>query len=352
MTVALAVASGPGVASAGEPLAVPVRISEVTHAGCPKEPALRERLEVHLGHIRAPAEGEPAIDLAIEVEKRGELSIGTLTLTAAGASVQRAASSTSCEDVLAALTMMAVIAIGEQAERLSPEPSKEAGAPSSAEPPERQGPQGRRGPAHAHPPTASTSRRGTNVPSKPEARPVRPSTAASSKSVSFALGSGVELNDNRGPVVLGTWFAQITFPAPFDPALRVGVARSTRERASIAPGAIAIRWSELIWAVCADVHRDRGFRVGPCLNGELGSLQASVIRPLPAHDVPSPWFSLGASAKATWRILPPLDVEVMAGVRAPILRRELFFEPLDYLLAYRAPMLVPFADLGFVVHLP
>ena len=166
------------------------------------------------------------------------------------------------------------------------------------------------------------------------------------------LGSGLEVNGSRGAVLLGTWFAEVTLPMRLDPTLRLGYARSTRERASIAPGAIALRWVELVWSMCLDAYRDEGFRVGPCVNGELGSLQASVIRPLPARDIATSWVSLGVAARASWRILPRFDVEMLAGARAPLIRRELFFEPFQDVLAYRAPVLSPFMQIGFVVRLP
>jgi len=339
MTAAFVVASVPRAASAMAPTEIPLRISESIHPSCPERPEVRERLEAHLGSIRAPEEGEPAIDLAIDVAKRDGLSVGTLTLTAAGASVQRVASSTSCEDVLAALTVMAVIAIGEQAEHFSPQPtapSDRAAAPPPGEP---------RAPGQ-------TSSGRSNARLEQTVRARRSSRALPSKRLTVALGSGVDVNVNRGAVLLGTWFAEVTFPVRLDPTLRVGFARSTRERASVAPGAVALRWVELIWAMCVDAYRDPGFRAGPCLNGELGSLQASVIRPLPARDIPSPWFSIGASARASWRIVPPFSVEMMAGARAPIPRRELFFEPFDDVLAYRAPVISPFVEIGFVAHLP
>lgn len=322
-----------------------VRISETTHAGCPKQPDLRDRLAVHLGPIRAPAEGEAAIDVAISVRRQEALSVGTLTLTAAGASIQREASSTSCEDVLAALTVMAAIAIGEQAERLSTEPSEQTRARPRGEPASPPGPSETR-------PTRPTRPANMRTTRLPASRPPPSAVGGSSKRVVVSLGSGVEVNGNHGAVLLGTWFAELSFPLPLHPAIRLGLARSTREAASIPRGAIAMRWVELTWAACAELYRNEAIRVGPCLNGEVGSLEASVVRPLPARDIPSPWLSAGGSARMSWRLLPPLSLETMVGARAPILRRELFFEPLSTPLAYRAPLVAPFAEVGFVVQLP
>lgn len=345
-SIVCAAAFGAGVSSAKEPLPVAVRVSESSHAGCPKKPGLRERLEAHLGHIRTPAEGEPAIDVAISIKRQESLSVGTLTLSAAGASVQREASSTSCEDVIAALTVMAAISIGEQAERLSHEPSEQVSAPPSGEPPSPSRPSDTRPP---RPPPSPASVGTTQLPAP---RPPPSDGARPSKRVAVSLGSGVEVNGNRGAVLLGTWFAEVSFPVPFDPTVRLGLARSTREVASIPRGAIAIRWVELTWATCADLYRDQRFRVGPCLNGELGRLEASVVRPLPARDIPSDWISVGGSARMSWRLLPSFSIEMMVGARAPLLRRELFFEPFRQPLAYQAPSVAPFAEIGLVAHLP
>ncbi len=342
-SIVCASAFGTGVSSATEPLPVAVRISESSHAACPKKPGLRERLEAHLGHIRAPAEGEAAIDVAISIKRQESLSVGTLTLSAAGVSVQREASSPSCEDVIAALTVMAAISIGEQAERLSHEPAEQVNAPPSGERPSGEPPS----------PAARSDTRPPPPPPSPLPSVGTPSDRAGpSKRVAVSFGSGVEVNGNRGAVLLGTWFAEVRFPVPFDPTVRLGLARSTREVASIPRGAIAIRWVELTWATCADLYRDQRFRVGPCLNGELGRLEASVVRPLPARDIPSDWISVGGSARMSWRLLPPLSIEMMVGARAPLLRRELFFEPFRQPLAYQAPSVAPFAEIGFVAHLP
>jgi hypothetical protein len=41
----------------------------------------------------------------------------------------------------------------------------------------------------------------------------------------------------------------------------------------------------------------------------------------------------------------------MAGLRAPLVRSELFFEPNTDAFVYRAPAVVPFVAVGSVVHL-
>lgn len=322
-------------ASAVEPLPVAVRISESLHEGCPTTPGMAARLEGHLAHIREARPDEPAIDLAVRVERRGALSHGTLVLSFSGVSVHRDASSTSCEDVVGALSMMAAIAIGEEAERLASHGPEEPEVVGSAEPP---------APARADETSART------VP-RPRRR-AAPPPVVPRKRVSASLGAGFEVNGNRNAVLMGTWFAQLALAAPLDPTFRVGVARSMREPIASSRGVVAIRWSELTAAGCVDLLRERQLRVGPCFNAEVGLLEATVVVPRPAVDASYLWLSLGGAGRIAWRPLPALSVEMLLGARAPVLRKELFFEPYAEPVAYRAPALSPFIGLGFIAHLP
>ena len=321
-------------AGAAETVPTPVRISEAYHEGCPKTPDMLARLEAHLGANRVEAAGADghAMDLDIRIERRSGVSHGTLTLIVGGVSVERTASSRACGDVVAALAMMAAIAIGEETAApapapTDPEPSSPVVRPSSKRP------QKERRPERAK-------------PDKPRASPRRDSIAP-------AIGAGIEVNGNRGAVAMPKWFAQVGFPRlPFEPTLVVGLARSARERISSSRGAIAVRWSEIMLAGCADVVRTGALHFGPCVNVEAGALEASVIAPLPVREFSYLWLSAGASAKIAWRVLPALSVEMTGGARASLVRSELFFEQDTSTVVYRAPPIVPFVASGFVAHLP
>lgn len=294
------------------------------------------RLEAHLGadRVERARPGRPATELDIRIERRSEVSHGTLTLVVGGASVARTASSRSCGDVVAALAMMAAIAIGEEEAALVPAP----------DPPER--PSSAVAPAAKVPERPRTPKR--RKPEKPPSHaPPRPDRIAP------AVGAGVEINGNRGAVAMAKWIAQIGFPRlALKPSLVLALARSTREQMSSSRGAIAVRWSEISLAGCADVVRTGALHFGPCVNVNAGSLEATVIAPLPARDFSYLWLSAGASVKISWRLLTALSVEMTGGARAPLVRNELFFEPDKSMVVYRAPLIVPFVATGFVAHLP
>lgn len=286
------------------------------------------RLETHLGPgrlDRAEAD-EPAMGLDFRIDRRDGVSHGTLTLVVGGASVERAASSRSCADVVAALSMMAAIAIGEEA------------ALAPAAPPEEPRPIPR--------PAATRNAKPTK-----EKRASAPAPRADA--VKTSAGAGVEINGNRGAVPMAKWFAQVHFPgAPFQPTVVLGLARSATERIRSPRGAIAVRWSEISVDGCVDLVRAGALGGGPCINVDAGALEATVIAPLPARAFSYLWLSAGASAKIAWRVLPALSVELAAGARVPLVRSELFFEPDTDAVVYRAPVIVPFTAAGFVAHLP
>lgn len=320
---------------AEEPPALAVRITESFHDGCPKRPSMRERIEAHLGRLREAGPDELAVDLAFDIKRQGAMSHGTLTLSLSGASVERNASAKSCADVVAALSMMAAIALSSDAseERIAP-PATEPTPPSP----------GQEATAPATPEAALPF----SVRSGHATARQRPSQYGNHVTLSF--GTGIEVDANRGAVLAPSWFAQLTLPTSLTPTLRIGLARTLGERAASAGGEATIRWTELTLMGCVDLLRTEQLRFGPCVNSELGSLEATKVDPLPARKLAYFWPSLGASGRLTWRVVPGFSVDLMVGARAPLIARELFFEPDRESAVYRTPALVPFIGIGFVAR--
>ncbi len=294
---------------------------------------MRQLLETQLGHVRDARLDEPAFDVGLRIDQRSGISHGTLTLVVGGVSVERTVSSPSCADVIAALTMMAAIAIGEEA-ALAPSPEQSAVAP----------------PPGLEVQTRETPPKRPN-PEQPK-RTAAPNMQRREDHLRVALGAGIEVNGNRSGVFLATWFAQLMLPARFDPAFRLGVARSTTERASSSRGVIAMQWSEITFSACVDLLNERRLRVGPCVNLEAGQLGATVVAPLPARTSTYPWLTAGGCASAAWRLLPHFSVELTTGAHVPVVRPELFFEPRTETAVYRTPGVLPFGTAGIVAELP
>lgn len=343
-TVVMALALTERRSMAEERPAVALRIEESFHSGCPKSPSTRERIEAHLGQVREAAPGEQAIELRFDVVRRGALSDGTLTLSFAGVSVERKASSKSCADVVAALSMMAAIAIGEETERRAGDSTVKE--PETAEPTTPSNNEPVIGPAttppmHTPPPSARETRRTR------EHRPPRRDL----HHVRLSFGTGVEVQGNRGAVVMPSWFGQVTLPVPLDPSLRVGLGRTFGEDASSPRGDATIRWTVLTLAACGTLLRTERLQFGACVTGELGRLEAIRVDPLPANKLFYFWPTAGASGKLTWDVTREFSVDLAMGLRVPLIERELYFNSDRSTAVYQTPAIVPFVGLGAAVRL-
>lgn len=312
---------------------IPVRVSVELHEGCPQKPTLLGRLHARLPRVREAEDGEPAIGVEVRVERRNGVSNGTVALVGEGERTERSASSPSCERVLTALAIMAAVGLDEGLKPLPPAP---APAPSSDV-------------REAESPAAESE------PPEPTPRPPAPAKVVTPSPrrrphVGLAIGSSHELSANRAAIVMPGVFAQIAFPGRLEPFLRLGFARSFRDDVDSVRGRAGLVWTEGTVAGCGDLFRTATLGGGLCLNAEAGALQAIVSEPLPSRGRTRPWFSVGASARLAWRPLAALSFEIVGGARVPLVRNQLFFEPLS--LVYEAPAVVPFVGTAVVAHLP
>ncbi len=305
--------------AAAEPAPIAVRISEDLHEGCPSEPSILSRLQAQLESIHEAREGEAAVDLSVHVVRRDGASFGTLVLVVGGATEERAAWSSSCAEVVSALSVMAAIAIGEETVQVTPVPAHAAAAP-------------------ARPHAADA----LQAPA--------PVSSLRAGHVDVGVGTGLEVNGSNGGMFAANWFASFTLPARFLPTLRIALARSLRERTSSPSGTIAVQWNEARLAVCGDAVLATRLRIGPCVNFELGKLDTIVVAPLPARSSSYLWLTSGAGAKLAWTPVTPLSFELSMGVRVPLQHGNLYFEPGT--VVYAVPSIVPFAGAGVLAHLP
>ncbi|AKU97339.1 hypothetical protein AKJ09_04003 [Labilithrix luteola] len=290
-----------------------------------------QRLHARLSRIREAEEGEAAIGVEVRVERRDGVSHGTVALVGEDERTERTASSPSCERVLTALAIMAAVGLDEG---IAPVPA----ASPDAGPAE--------GPAvEPEPPPVAPSPRPSGL-----TKTATPPSPRHATHVGVAIGTSFEISANRAAIVMPGVFAQLVFPVRFEPLLRLGFARSFRDEVASARGSAGLAWTEATVAGCGDLFGNATIHAGPCVNAEGGVLQAIVNEPLPSRGRTRPWFSAGASARLAWRPLSALSFEIVGGVRVPLIRNELFFEPLS--LVYEAPAVVPFVGTAVAAHLP
>lgn len=160
----------------------------------------------------------------------------------------------------------------------------------------------------------------------------------------------MDLSVNRAAVAMPGVFAQVHLPLPTAPFVRIGFARSFWNDLRTARGDVGVRWSEATLTACSDLFHQETVGAGPCLDAEAGRLEAVVVAPLPALARATEWFSAGVAGRLAWRPLGSLSLEVMGGVRVPLVRAQLLFEPAA--LVYDPPIVVPFLSTAVVAHLP
>lgn len=300
------------------------------------------RLHTRLPRVREAAAGEPAVQIHVRVERRGGMSHGTITLVAGGERAQRAASSVSCDRVLAGLAVMAAIGLEGGDVPSPPVPESRPAVPEPSPPVPEPRPPIPEEEALGAPPTSSTHGRETGhrqddrSPSAPRPR------------YGVGFGTSVEVSANRSAVVTPRVFAQLTIPSSLAPFLRLGVGRSFRSNTVSAWGTVGIQWSEATLLACADILRQEKLGLAPCLNADAARLEAVVIEPLPSRTRSALWLSAGSSVRLAWRPLPAVSFELFGGARIPLIRNQLLFEPAT--LVYEAPLIVPFLGAGVVAH--
>ncbi|WP_146648438.1 hypothetical protein [Labilithrix luteola] len=304
-----------------EQVPIVVRTVEHLHARCPTSPPLLERLTARLDRVREARPGEPAVRVEIRVEEHGDLSSGKLTLGVGAERAEREASSPSCEEVIAALAVMAAIGLDENVPPVeepppSPPPPTVAMQPSAGKAPPR-------APVAAEPPRAAV--------------------------MTVSLGTGVQSSTNRALVVMPTLFGEIGWRTAVAPSLRIGVGRSFSHTFSTSRGGASVQWTEAIVDACSEFLRGGDFHGGVCATGEVGQLRAEVEPPLHFPAQSRWWVTAGASARVAWQFHPRLSLEVSGGARMPIVADRLFFEPNTEV--YDAPAIIGFFGAAFVARL-
>ncbi len=309
----------PRSARADEPASPPpiaVRTFESVHEGCPTGPSFAARLTDRLARIHEASETEPAVRVEIRVERTGDLSHGRLALAVGDERAERDATSPSCEEVLAALAVMAAIGLDQGT---LPTPSL-----PEARPPRRE---------RDVPPVVPAPLPETSLWTHPTVR----------------FGTGVEVSANRATVIVPTLFGEVGLRSKYAPSLRLGAGRSFSQSFATRRGTASTRWSEVRFDACVTVlRRPEPLRLGPCISGEVGRIDTVVEAPLPFRSKPRWWVTTGASARLSWRVHPRMSLELEGGARVPVLVDRLFFEPDT--VVYVPPALVPFAGAAFVSH--
>jgi hypothetical protein len=299
------------------------RIDYSASPGCPDEGAFVARVRARTSRLRAPAPGEGASEYRVQVTPMAAGARGSLTVVEpSGATSSREVEGDTCESVVEALALIAALALDPDASTalLPPMGASAPSSPTASSAPAQ-------GAAAGEPPRAIAR----DAPVEARSEPPAPSPWAAH----LAAMAGAELTSGLAPGVLvgpalsveAIW-RQRDWPTAVEPVLdvRLGVSRL----AATVPahvGSARFAWTLGRLEGCPVRAVVGSFEVLPCVRFDGGDLQAVGL----GVDLPRPaasrlWLSLGALCRLRWTPLPPILLEVDAGVSAPLVRDRFYFD--------------------------
>jgi hypothetical protein len=352
----LGIAGGARAQEAPEPLAVVYEAPD----GCPTAAAFFREVSARTTRARAAQPNERARVLHVVVTRRGDEHAGRLWVEDANtSSTARAVSGKTCSEVVGALALIGALAVDPRAStapiataEAAREPTGDgpaaAGSPPAAASPEA--------PRPTDTPTAPselvTDSRGPDRGPAPPPPGTAPSPTRSRGRVE--VGVQVEAAFVAGAAASGRLFGDLSVgprEGMLAPALRLAVSRSLDVDRSAAIGGATLRWTTLGLDVCPIRLRLMGpLALRPCGGGSAGVLDASGTGIAMSVSRSRPWASLSALGRLVWEPLAWLEIDVEAGVIAPLFRESFFFAP--SVAVYEAPAVAFLSRVGFGLRFP
>jgi hypothetical protein len=327
-------------AMAAAPSAEPVRLSMVT-SPCADEEAFWSALARHSTRIRRAAAGESAPVAEIEIVREGRRIVGRLRVPldtdgASDAAATRTVAGTSCDEVVAAMSLMTALVFDADATSESP-------ASQPVPPPQHDEN------AAAHAPSSGTSL----APTGGEA-PASGAKAGALTERSWSLSGmadGHVLVSSSGGAWGGGVFVEVQRVSrerrlgAWLPALRLGATVSSLD-VVVSPARAAVEWRVLQADACPwRAAISTWWTLRPCASAEGGVLDISAEGVANARSMSRPWVAAAARLRSTWTPVGAVEVGVEAASLFPLLRDD--FKVAPSLSLFRAPV----AALGFGISL-
>lgn len=310
----------------------PLRIELTAPAECPAEPSMFVRLRAHTSRVREAKPDEAARLLHVTVSPRdGGGVVAELRLVEDGDELQRRVPGRTCEEVLAAVALIAALAIDAHLE--------DAGTPARGEP---------RGDAgDAAPETTQHLDGGTRLHSWGNDRRERDaSDDARPRSPSFAMSFGTSLEaTGLGELVLGgALWAEGSLTSRLSPSLRLRLTHGDSFTVEKLGRPAVFRLSTAALDGCIAAIDTRAFQLRPCVQIAGGVLDGASSAFGPTERKALPWATAGGLLQGRWFFLGPLSLESSAGLTVALVRDDFFFRPQS--TVYRAPPLLFIGSVG------
>jgi hypothetical protein len=294
-----------------QPTPFPLELQAPTLAGCPTPEELEQALRERDLRFRAPATGERATSLRIEVTPREHRVLGVLELRLLeGEPTRRELLGASCEEVVRSLVLVVALALLPLA---SPAPA--TSSPSALPPP--------------RPPP---------LPSPP---PLAPRPAPSAR---WTTGAEVAVMNGLGPRLspgLGLWLQRAWGPW----SARLGGGYWPHGATSAGPFRAEFLAALLDASFCRRVTRTSELELAACATLQAGRLKARGLSVEEPRAEQRPWVAPRAGGRLTWA--PPTGglVEAHVGLFSPIFRDTFRFET-PQVQVHQAPVLGFWGSVG------
>jgi hypothetical protein len=302
----------------------PVTVSLEGHAGCRDSEFFLQQLLARTPRAHRAAAGETGRAFVVQIVKQEPNSTGTLVVRdATGAESTRVVTAATCDEVIAALALVAALTIDPQAVTTplevppvdTPKPSPTLTPPA---PPPKSPPRTRTAPPEAKTPGADRA----SEPDASARRQVRLGAQAAAEVMS-GFEPDVALLP-RGMIELELELARQSWLAP---SLRLSAARGEGSTTVAGVGRATFVWTGGRLEICP-VRAGRG--VGPYARPCLGTDVAAIVAR--GHDLPEtrsatrPWVAPLATARAGWRFPFGLSIELYAGGSFPLVDDKFEFD--------------------------
>jgi hypothetical protein len=297
-----------------------VRLEYDAPPACADEASFQAQVRARSARVIFASDGGTA--LRVRIGARGARFEGDVSLGELHGPARRHVEG-SCEDVTAALALIAALALDPMASTAS----DPAGASSASAPPAA---------STAPPPPAPTASAATSPPPKKtdERRlaDAEPLSEAEERAHGWGWSIGAEAAITQGvaPSALVTVPAFLDVsrrgPTVFTPAVRLRFERAD-SASSAAQGGAYFTWTAGSLDLCPVSLSTWRVRVWPCARAEAGVLAATGAETTPVRSDSRPWMTLGLVARARVTVVGALFVELEGGAFAPLVRDRFFVEP-------------------------
>jgi hypothetical protein len=337
LCVALAGSSATRVADAEES-EERIRLTYEAPSDCPGEAVFLAQVRARTRRIRRAADGERARTFWISIARGEKQTAGHLRIREPGGwQSDREVAGDTCEEVVAALALVASLAVDPNAETgdvaAAPPAGSESPVPSRSSIP-TEAPalpaltsNGAPLPAPSAPPSIPARPAGGSPTPQPREQPARPMASRWHFAVGLAAAFVAGVSPN-GVASVPVW-AEAAGPRNglFTPTVRAGFERATSGTISLRGPTATLTWTVAVLEGCPARWTFGAVAFEPCVRAEAGVLEGAGANIVPAREQKRAWVALGPVARVQWSVVGPLFVDFEAGLRAPLVRTRYFFEP-------------------------